>query len=130
MAVSLAAFLCKFSKGMLLRIFNNNLGGDSIPFKNYRQSFMSMLLQPNQMYVLPTILGTVRLGILILTSGHNTSLHCVRENRVGKPLISHHPVIIREMTCQGQMQTCSDAPLVGLLDCVQGLSLVNIPPLF
>ena len=27
------------------------------------------------------------------------------------------------------MQTCSDAPLVVLLDSVQGLSLLNIPPL-
>ena len=27
------------------------------------------------------------------------------------------------------MQTCSDVPLGGLLESVQGLSLVNIPPL-
>ena len=89
MAASLAVFLCKFSKGLLLIIVNNNLGGNSIPFKNQRQSFMSMLLQPHRMYARTTILSTVGLGILILTNGHNTNRHCVRKNRVGKPLISH-----------------------------------------
>ena len=30
MAVRLAAFLCKFSKGLLIIVVNNNLGGESI----------------------------------------------------------------------------------------------------
>ena len=89
---------------------------------------MSMHLQPHRMYARPTILSTVFLGILIFTSGHNTSLHCVRKNRVGKALISHHTGICWETTCQERMQTCSDAPLVCLLDSVPSLSLVNIPP--
>ena len=87
-----------------------------------------MLLQPHRMYARPTILSAVGLGILILTSGHNTIRHCVIKNRVGKLLISHHPVIRWKKTCQGRMQTCSDAPLGGLLDSVQSLSLVNFPP--
>ena len=86
-----------------------------------------MLLQPHRMYALPTILSTVGLGILILTSGHNTSRHSVSKNRVGKPPISHHTLICWEKTCQGRMQTCSDAPLGGFLDSVQILYLVNIP---
>ena len=90
---------------------------------------MRMIFQPHRMYARPTILSTVGLGILILTSGHNTSRHCVRKNRVGKPLIYYHPVIRWERTCQGWMQTCFDAPLGGLLDSVKGLSLVNITPL-
>ena len=130
MAVSLAGFIYKFSKGLLLIIVNNNLGGNSIPFKNLRQILMSILLQPHRMYAQPTILSAVGLGILILTIGHNTSRHCVSKNRVGKTLISHHPVICQETTCQGRMQTCSDVPLDCLLDSSQGLSLVNIPPLF
>ena len=89
---------------------------------------MSMLLQPHRMYARPTILSTVGLDILILTSGHNTSRNFFSKNRVGKPLISHHPVISWENACQVRMQKCSDAPLVGLLDSVQSLSLVNIPP--
>ena len=88
-----------------------------------------MLFQYHRVYAQPAVLSTVGLGILILKSGHNTSRHCVRKNRVGKPLISHHPIILWETTCQGRMQTCSDTPLGCLLDSVQGLSLVNIPPL-
>ena len=34
MAVNLMAFICKFAKVLLLRIVNNNLGGESISFKN------------------------------------------------------------------------------------------------
>ena len=128
MEVSLTAFLCKLAKRMLLRIVNNNRWGDSISLKNYRQSFMSMILQPQWMHARPNIMGTVILGILILASGHNTSLHCVRKKRVGKKLISHHLVICWEMTCQGRMQTCSDTPLSGLLYSIQILSLVNILP--
>ena len=89
-----------------------------------------MIFQYHRMYARPAVLSTVGLGILILTSGHNTSRHCVSKNRVGKPLISHHPVIRWETTCQGRMQMFSDAPLGCLLDSVQGLSLVNIPPLY
>ena len=89
---------------------------------------MSMLLKPHWMQARPTILRTVILGILILASVHNTSLHCVSKNTVGKPLISHHPVIHWETKCQGRMQTCSDTPLGGLLYSIQSLSLVNIPP--
>ena len=88
-----------------------------------------MLFQSHRVYARPAVLSTVGLGILILISGHNTSRHCVRKNRVGKPLISHHPVIRWEKTCQGRMQTCSNAPLGCLIESVQGLSLVNIPPL-
>ena len=88
-----------------------------------------MLFQYHRVYARPAVLSTVGLGILILISGHNTSRHCVSKNRAGKPLISHHLAIFWETTCQGQMQTCSDAPLGCLLDSVQGLSLVNIPPL-
>ena len=88
-----------------------------------------MLFQSCRMYARPAVLSTVGLGVLILMSGHNISRHCVSKNRVGKPLISHHPVIHWETTCQGQMQTCSDAPLGSLLYSVKGLSLVNIPPL-
>ena len=80
------------------------------------------------MYALPAVLSTVVLGILILTIGHNTSRQCVIKNRVGKPLLSHHLVVRWEKTCQGRMQKYSDAPLGGLLDSVQGLSLVNTPP--
>ena len=86
-----------------------------------------MVLQPHWMYAQPTILSTLGLGILILTSGHNTSRQCIIKNRVGKLLISHHSVICWETTCQGRMQICSDAPLGGFLDSVQSLSLVNIP---
>ena len=88
-----------------------------------------MLFQSHRVYARPAVLSIVGLGILILTSGHNTSRHCVSKNRVGKPLISCHPVVCLETTYQGRMQTCSDAPLGCLLDIVQGLSLVNIPPL-
>ena len=88
-----------------------------------------MIFQSHRVYARPAILSTVGLAILILTSGHNTSRHRVSKNRVGKPLISHHLVIFWETTCQGQMQTCSDAPLGCLLDIVQSLFLVNIPPL-
>ena len=79
---------------------------------------MSMLFQPHRMNERPTIMSTVGLGILILMSGNNTRLHCVSKNRVGKPLISHHPVIRWETTCQGRMQKCYDAPLGCLLDSV------------
>ena len=82
---------------------------------------MSMIFQPHRIYARPTILSTVGLGILILKSGHNTSHPCVIKNSMEKPLISHNPVINWETTCQGWMQTCSDAPLGGLLDSVQGL---------
>ena len=88
-----------------------------------------MLFQYHRVYARPAVLSTVDLGILILTSGHNTSRHRVIKNRVGKPLISHHPVTQWETTCQGRMQIFSDAPLGCLFDSVQGLSLVNIPPL-
>ena len=88
-----------------------------------------MLFQSHRMYARPVVLSTVGLGILILTSRHNISRHCVRKNRAGKQLISHHPVVCWETTCQGRMQTCSDTPLGFLLESVQGLSLVNIPPL-
>ena len=88
-----------------------------------------MLFQSHRVYVQPAVLSTVGLGILILTSGHNTSRHCVSKNKVGKLLISHHLVVCWETTCQGRMQKCSDAPLGCFLDSVQGLSLVNIPPL-
>ena len=88
-----------------------------------------MLFQYHRVYARPAVLSTVGLGILILTSGHNSSHHCVSKNRVGKPLISHHHVICWETPCQGRMQTCSDAPLGCLLDSVQGLSMVNITPL-
>ena len=88
-----------------------------------------MIFQSHRVYARPAVLSTVGLGILILTSKYNTSRHCVSKNRVGKLLISNHPVIRWETMCQGQMQTCSDSPLGCLLDSVQGLSLVNIPPL-
>ena len=82
------------------------------------------------MYARPPVLSTLGLGILILTSGHNTSRHSVSKIRVEKPLISHHPVIHWETACQERMHRCFDAPLGCLLDIIKGLSLVNIPPLF
>ena len=88
-----------------------------------------MLFQSHRVYARPAVLSAVGLGILILTSVHNTSLHCVSKNRVGNHLISHHPVVFWETTCQERMQTCSDAPLGCLLESVQSLYLVNIPPL-
>ena len=88
-----------------------------------------MLFQSHIVYARPAVLGIVGMGILILTSGHNVSRHCVSKNRVGKLLICHHPVVRWEMTCQGRIQTCSDAPLGFFIDSVQGLSLVNIPSL-
>ena len=62
-----------------------------------------MLFQSHRVYARPAVLSKLGLVILILTSGHNTSLHCVSKNRVGEPLVSHNPVIRWEDGCKHVM---------------------------